>query len=244
MLLAVLSDIHGNGDALGAVLSALRSLPPHRVLHLGDLAGYNAEPAPCVRWAMDGGVEGVEGNHDAVASGKEEGAGFNPDARDAALWARERLSPPEREYLASLPARVSLPGGILLCHGAPSDRDRYLLAPSQAGEELLRLPGEVRWVLCGHTHVPGAFVLSPGGTARFHPPALPLRLASGERAVANPGSVGQPRDRDPRGSFLLLDTESGEVRWHRVAYDAEGASRKVREAGLPPFLAARLLEGI
>jgi diadenosine tetraphosphatase ApaH/serine/threonine PP2A family protein phosphatase len=192
---------------------------------------------------MEGGVEGVEGNHDAVASGREEGAGFNAHARAAALWSRERLGEPERSFLARLPPLLSLPGGVLLCHGSPSHRDRYLLSPEEAAAELRRLPADIRWVLAGHTHVGGAFVLSPGGAVRHHPPGAPLRLAPGERAVANPGSVGQPRDRDPRASFLLLDPDAGEARWARVPYDVERAARKVRDAGLPPFLADRLLEG-
>lgn len=206
--------------------------------------GYNAEPSECVRWAAEGAVEGVEGNHDAVASGKEEGEGFNAQALAAALWTREALSPAEREHLAALPSLLSLPGEILLCHGAPSSRDRYLLAPSQAAEELSSAPGAPRWVLAGHTHVGGAFVSDGRGSCRFHPPAAPLRLAPGERAVVNPGSVGQPRDRDPRASFLVLDTETGEAGWHRVRYDAEAAARKVVAAGLPAFLAERLPAGM
>jgi diadenosine tetraphosphatase ApaH/serine/threonine PP2A family protein phosphatase len=243
MRVVVISDLHANGDALVALEPLVRSLSPDRTVHLGDLAGYNAEPSACVRWAMEGAVEGVEGNHDAVASGREEGEGFNAHARFAALWSRGRLDAAERAFLASLPSRVHLSREAILCHGAPSDRDRYLFVPETAAEELLRLPAEVRWVLAGHTHVAGAFVLSPDGRARFHPPGLPLRLAAGERAVVNPGSAGQPRDRDPRGSFLVLDLEAGEAAWHRFPYDVEGAARKVREAGLPPFLADRLLAG-
>ena len=244
MRLAVVSDIHANGDALDAVAREIARLRADRVVHLGDLVGYNAEPERCVAWAADNAVEGVMGNHDAVACGKSDGADFNPVALAAARWTAARLSAGAAAFLARLPDRIAIGDGILLVHGAPSDPDRYLFRLADAEEELAALcagPGP-RVVFCGHTHLPAAFVRTRRGEVAAAPPDA-LRLAPGDRAILNPGSVGQPRDRDPRASFLVYDTETGEASWVRVPYDVKACQEKVLAAGLPRFLAARLSEG-
>ncbi|GAB4228516.1 MAG: metallophosphoesterase family protein [Deltaproteobacteria bacterium] len=244
MNVAILSDIHSNFDALSAVAEELRRLRPDRVYHLGDLAGYNAQPEECVRWAMANTAGGVCGNHDAVACGRTGGRDFHAAARRAALWSRDRISPESREYLARLPVQLSVEGVGLLVHGAPSDPGRYIVSAEQAAEELstlFALPARGP-IYFGHTHIAGGFRCDPGAPAALVPPRA-LELRAGERSMLNPGSVGQPRDRNRDASFLLVDTGSRKVTWVRVPYDVESARRKVLSAGLPPEFADRLRDG-
>jgi predicted phosphodiesterase len=245
MKIAVLSDIHGNGEALDAVARELERREHDRVFHLGDLAGYNAEAEKCVRWAMERTTGGILGNHDAVASGKAGGESFNAPALIAARWSASHISDGSREYLGALPDRLVLDGGILLVHGAPSDTNRYLFTLDDAVDELDGLHGEgfPKIVFFGHTHVPAAVIRRRDGSTEAASPGG-LRLREGERVLLNPGSVGQPRDRDPRASFLLFDTVSLTVAWIRVPYDIPACQRKILAAGLPRLFADRLTEGM
>lgn len=243
MRIAVVSDIHSNGEALDAVARKIESLRPDRVVHLGDLTGYNAEPDRCVRWVRDREVPGVVGNHDAVVAGRADGRFFHAPALAAARWSAAHVSRETLDYLGTLPESLRLGPDILLVHGAPSDPDRYLFLPEDAEEEIHALhPGEQgapRVVFFGHTHVPCAFVRRRDG-ATVSAPLEGFRLGKGEIGMLNPGSVGQPRDRDPRASFLLYDADTGGVEWLRVPYDVPACQRKVTAAGLPPFFAGRL----
>jgi len=240
---AFLSDIHANGDALAAVTRELARIRPDRVYHLGDLVGYNAEPEVCVRWAMDNAAGGVSGNHDAVACGRSSGRHFHAAALQAALWSRDHISGEARAYLSALPLQLSAGCGSLLVHGSPTDPDRYVFSVEQASRELgsLFAAGEGP-IFFGHTHVAGAFVRREYGKVEEVPPGE-LLLGRGERALVNPGSVGQPRDRNPDASFVLFDPEARKVTWIRVPYDVEAARRKVLEAGLPRIFGERLRDG-
>jgi predicted phosphodiesterase len=243
--IAILSDLHANGDALAAVVAELERRSPDRVFHLGDLVGYNAEPERCVRWAMANTAGGVAGNHDAVACGRASGDNFHAAARVAALWARDHISPEAREYLARLPARFELEEGPVLVHGAPGDPDRYVYSVAQAEREMAaaRSGAAPAPVFFGHTHVAGGFVRRKSGVVEPVSPDV-FRLRRGEAALLNPGSVGQPRDRDPQACFLLYDTGLAEAAWVRVPYDVEAARAKVLEAGLPTVFADRLRDGM
>lgn len=245
MKIAVVSDIHSNGDALDAVARELERRGPDRVYHLGDLVGYNAEPEKCVRWAMAHTSAGVLGNHDAVVCGKATGETFHRPALVAARWSAEHVSDASLAYLAGLPASHRASDRILLVHGSPSDPDRYLFLLEDAEEEIDRLPGKAApaVVFFGHTHLPTAFVRRKDGTT-VSAPLDGFRVGEEERAMMNPGSVGQPRDRDPRASFLLFDARTGEATWVRIAYDVEACRRRILAAGLPAFFAARLADGI
>lgn len=244
MNVAILSDIHANFDALSAVAAEIARRRPNRVYHLGDLAGYNAQPEECIRWAMANTAAGVSGNHDAVACGRATGRNFHAAARRAALWSRDRISPEARDYLFRLPVQLSVEGGALLVHGAPSDPGRYVDTIDHAAQELSTLFASVATgpIFFGHTHAAGGFVRRKDG--RVEPvPAKEFRLLPGERSLLNPGSVGQPRDRNRDASFLLFDTEARKVTWVRVPYDVEAAHRKVLEAGLSREFADRLRDG-
>jgi predicted phosphodiesterase len=242
--LAVVSDIHSNGDALQAVAREIDRQRIDGVVHLGDLVGYNAEPEPCVRWAREHAAEGVFGNHDAVVCGKASGEFFHTPALVAARWSAKHISSESMAYLAGLPESLRLPERILLVHGAPSDPDRYLFLLEDAEEEIdvLSAGSPPRVVFFGHTHVPVAFVRRKDGNT-VSAPLTGLRVEEGETALLNPGSVGQPRDRDPRASFLVFDTSTGEASWIRAPYDVGSCQRKVLAADLPRFFAARLTDG-
>jgi diadenosine tetraphosphatase ApaH/serine/threonine PP2A family protein phosphatase len=242
---AILADIHSNFDALSAVGEELARRRPDRIFHLGDLAGYNAQPEECIRWAMANTAGGITGNHDAVACGRATGWTFHDAARKAALWSRERISPESRDYLSRLPVQHSIEGGALLVHGAPSEPGRYVDSTEHAARELSTLFASVATgpIFFGHTHAAGGFVQREDGRVESVP-AKEFRLLPGERALLNPGSVGQPRDGDRDASFLLFDTVDGTVTWVRVPYDVDAASRKVLDAGLPGEFADRLRDGM
>ncbi|MGA6994071.1 MAG: metallophosphoesterase family protein [Candidatus Deferrimicrobiaceae bacterium] len=242
--IAVVSDIHSNGDALEAVIREIDRQRADRVLHLGDLVGYNAEPEKCVRWAREHAAAGIMGNHDAVVTGKASGEFFHAPALLAARWSAKHISPESVAYLSALPERLRFSEEILLAHGAPSDPDRYLFLLEDAEEEVDMLSGgsPPRVVFFGHTHVPAAYVRKKDGST-VSAPLEGLRIEKGETAMLNPGSVGQPRDRNPLSSFLVFDTGSGEASWIRVSYDVKSCQRKVCAAGLPGFFAARLANG-
>ena len=244
MRIAVLSDIHANGDALDAVAREIERHRVERMVHLGDLVGYNAEPEKCVQWAREHATAGVMGNHDAVVCGRASGEFFHAPALRAARWSAEHISPDSMEYLASLPESFRLPEGVLLVHGAPSDPDRYLFLLEDAEKEMDTLaaisPPAV--VFFGHTHVPVAFVRKKDGST-VSAPLAEFRVGEGEVAMLNPGSVGQPRDRNPFSSFLLFDTDERSASWIRVPYDVGSCRRKVVAAGLPGFFATRLAYG-
>ncbi len=238
-----MSDIHSNAEALDAVAREIARRRLDRVVHLGDLVGYNAEPERCVAWAVENAAEGVMGNHDAVVCGKSGGENFNPAALEAARWSAAHVSARSVAVLSRLPERVAIGDDILLVHGAPSDPDRYLFRLEDVEDEMAALPGPApRIVFFGHTHVPAAFVRRKGASV-VAAPLEGFRLGPGDRAMLNPGSVGQPRDRDPRATFLVFDTGTASASWVRVPYDVKSCQEKVLAAGLPRFFAARLSQG-
>src|SRR4030065_518744 len=212
--------------------------------------GRGAEPEACVRWARENAA-GIVGNHDAVVSGKSSGEFFHAPALLAAQWSAEHISPDSMAYLAGLPERprppperLALPEGILIVPGPPSDPDRYLFLLEDAEEEIDMLSGvsPPRVVFFGHTHVPAAFVRRKDGSS-VSAPLEGLQIGGGGTQMLNPGSVGQPRDRNPHASFLVFDTSTGRVSWIRVPYDVRSCQRKVRGAGSPRCFAARLADG-
>lgn len=240
MRVAVLSDIHSNLVALDAVLAHAGAVDA--VWHLGDVVGYGPDPDGVVRRLIEVGALGVRGNHDAAALGGREIDWFNPEARAAAEWTRDTIDGTTRAWLSALPERNTT-GRLTLVHGSPRDPIReYITTAGVALENLAML--ETDFGLHGHTHVPVAFCLGlderlrvvapgPGGTLELE----------GQRALINPGSVGQPRDGDPDASYLVLDPEAATVTWHRVVYDIPAVQAAIRAAGLPGRLADRLAFG-
>jgi diadenosine tetraphosphatase ApaH/serine/threonine PP2A family protein phosphatase len=238
--IAVVSDIHSNLVALDAVLTRIGSVDA--LWHLGDVVGYGPEPDGVVERLAALGAVGVRGNHDAAASGGAEIDWFNPDARAAMEWTRRAISGTTRAWLAALPVR-RIEAGFTLVHGSPRDPIwEYVTSAALARAGLSAISTEHG--LHGHTHVPIAFT-EVDGRMRTLAPRAGNTVALGEgRMLLNPGSVGQPRDGDPRASYLVMDLEKGTATWGRTAYDFEAVGVKMRAAGLPARLADRLRVGV
>lgn len=238
----IISDIHANLEALESVLALAPPATFDRLLVLGDIVGYGADPNAVVDLvrALAPNVV-IRGNHDKVAAGIEDPEGFNAAARHSALWTHEQLTVANRAYLAGLPQGPLVSNGVEVCHGSPEDEDAYIFEHSHA---LHALAAATR-PLCffGHTHVQIGYwasddafdVLVPDGDADCH-----VTLESNRRYLINPGSVGQPRDGDPRAAFAEYDGARHEVVLRRAPYDVATAQAKISTAGLPEGLARRL----
>jgi diadenosine tetraphosphatase ApaH/serine/threonine PP2A family protein phosphatase len=205
------------------------------------VVGYGPDPDAVVERLASLGASGVRGNHDAAACGGQEIDWFNPEARRAIEWTREVISARTRAWLAALPQRWSS-GDYSLVHGSPRDPTwEYVLSAPVARAGLTALG--TRHGLHGHTHVPLAWRAEDDWVTMVDPRAEPVLELDERSTLVNPGSVGQPRDGDPRASWALLDTETGTVMWHRVAYDIAAVQARMADAGLPRALAARLAVG-
>jgi diadenosine tetraphosphatase ApaH/serine/threonine PP2A family protein phosphatase len=242
MRVAVVSDIHGNIHALEAVLQALADDNADELWCLGDLVGYGPRPNECCAAAAGRASVCLVGNHDLLALGhdvlEEE---FNPDAAEAGRWTRSALTDGSREFLEALPSQTEVEGAQLF-HGSPRDPVWDYVLSREGMVEALELTS-APLVLVGHSHVPFAF--SAGGELAFGPSLAGAEAELADlRWVLNPGSVGQPRDGDPRASYLVLDLGAGRASFRRVAYDVERTQREIREEGLPETLAARLATGV
>jgi diadenosine tetraphosphatase ApaH/serine/threonine PP2A family protein phosphatase len=237
---AVLSDIHGNLVALEAALATVGSVDA--VWHLGDVVGYGPEPDGVVERLAGLGAVGVAGNHDLAAIGGDQIAWFNPDARAAMEWTRRRISDGTKAWLAALPGRQRV-AEFSLVHG--SERDpvwEYVTSVPVARANLAVL--ETRFGLHGHTHLPMAWAERDGRVEAIAPSADSTFQLTLERALLNPGSVGQPRDGDPTAGYLVIDEDAGLCTWRRVAYDVPTVQAAMLEAGLPRRLADRLGFGL
>lgn len=245
MRLAILSDIHANREAFEAVLAAAEAAGAERLVLLGDIVGYGADPEWCAERARALAAEGavvLQGNHDE-AVGKP-GATMNATAAFALEWTRRQLGAEARAFLASLPLSAR-EGECLFVHAdasAPASWN-YVLDAADAGAHLAAC--EARVSFCGHVHRPALYSLAGAGkVTHFRPVSrTPVPLLPQRRWLAVVGSVGQPRDGNPQAAFCLYDTESAELQFRRVAYDVETAAEKIRAAGLPASLADRLAEG-
>jgi predicted phosphodiesterase len=246
----ILSDIHGNFEALRAVLGHVRRKRYDQVLFLGDAVGYGASPNQALKWlrSLGNGLVVVRGNHDRVCAGLDSGEYFNQYAREATVWTNEHLDARYLEYLRSFPVGpIEINESIAVCHGSPMDEDTYIFSAYDAQIAFNVLSQQV--IFFGHTHVPSAFSLRMASAT----PTLDVQLLSGRRIVLdiepdtryliNPGSVGQPRDRDPRASYAIYDDVHKRLHLYRVTYRAEAARRRIYDAGLPQVLGDRLLYG-
>ncbi|MDP2662244.1 MAG: metallophosphoesterase family protein [Dehalococcoidia bacterium] len=243
MRYAILSDIHSNLVAFQAVLEHLETVGPFdQIWCLGDVVGYGPAPNECIELLRSFGHVCIAGNHDWAAVDKLDISTFNPEAADAALWTSRELLPHNQAYLQSLPSTL-VRGDFTMAHGSPRDPIwEYVLSTGSATMAFESFAGP--YCLIGHSHIPLLFQLNQGGTVsrqRFAPDR-PTRLDGG-RWLLNPGSVGQPRDGDPRASYVLYDAGSGECRHFRIAYDIPATQAEMRRLHLPPPLADRLSYG-
>jgi len=235
----LLSDIHANLVALEAVLTALGKVDALWVT--GDTVGYGPDPGDTLALLRERGALLVQGNHDrAVATG--EGLEFFHDrAAEAALMHQQWLSAADRDALGALPQIVKA-GRFTLCHGSLRDPLWEYVTTTRAADATLQL-AETEHCCNGHTHIPAFFHLSPKGARATHVvqgTIYPLE----ERTLINAGSVGQPRDGDPRAAFAVLDTDAGTVTFYRASYQVDETQRRIHARGLPEMFADRLAFGI
>jgi predicted phosphodiesterase len=236
----ILSDIHGNQEALEAVLADAAGRYD-RILCLGDLVGYGADPNAVVEWMRRNAAAIVRGNHDKGCCGLDTVEHYNPAARASAMWTSASLAPENRDYLEKLPRGPLRYEGFDLVHGSPLDEDEYLITLGDAAQ--VRIHFDAPLVFFGHTHIQGGFLVARGGVKRILPDGV-FTLDSKHCYLVNPGAVGQPRDRDPRAAYALYSPQEHFVEYRRVEYDIQKAAGKILAAGLPDSLAARLFEGM
>ncbi len=249
MRLLILSDIHANLEALEACLDAAPEYD--QVYNLGDIVGYGANPNEVTERSRDLGSIFVRGNHDKACTGLSDLSDFNPIAGAAALWTREKLTNDHLQFLRALPQGPLAPvQNVQLVHGSPRDEDEYILLAGDAYVILAQVAAPLTFF--GHTHVQRCFLLEGNGQGKSFVPiyksakskqTIKLELKAHTKYMVNPGSVGQPRDNDPRAAFLLYDMDAGVITFHRVPYNIERAQEKIFSAGLPERLAIRLEEG-
>ncbi|MDB5555899.1 MAG: metallophosphoesterase [Rhizobium sp.] len=245
MRIAILSDIHANREAFTICLAAADAARADRLVILGDIVGYGADPVWCLdktRELVANGAVVLRGNHDdAVAKSTQS---MNLNARLAIEWTRNQLSAEDRAFLGSLPMQVSEDDRLYVHASANAPEAwHYMLDADDARGHFLHSNAAVSF--CGHTHQPALFSASPAGRiTAFTPNATePIPLSQQRQWLAVMGSVGQPRDGNPAAAFALYDPETRELRFQRIAYDIEAAASKIRKMGLPEALADRLFAG-
>lgn len=245
MKVAVISDVHGNLEALQSVLRAIDAANVDQVWSLGDAVGYGARPSRCMSLLRRHCDVQLAGNHDLVAAGTTSAESFSRPARIAVSWTAQQLSADERAELAGF-ASAAQHEGIGIAHGSMRDPAwEYVVEPAVAHA---CLESQVQEVVCvGHSHLALSWHQDPdhedGAIGTLREPGETVLLDDGPW-ILNPGSVGQPRDRDPRAAWMLLDLAAGTATWHRQPYDIASAQAAIRSAGLPDRLADRLGAGL
>ncbi len=245
MRLAVFSDIHANRQAFGACLDFARARGAERTILLGDYVGYGADPEWTVETVMGlvaNGALAVRGNHDnAVGTASEF---MNAEAQAAIEWTRGRLSTAQRQFLSELPLTLQEDDRLYVHSEASHPQHwRYVQATPDAARSLVATKAHVTF--CGHIHRPALYSMSITAkmTGLVPTTGVPVQLLRGRQWLAVLGSVGQPRDGDPAAGFAMFDTVSGEITYCRVPYDVEAAAQRIRDNGLPRWLADRLTAG-
>ncbi len=247
-LIAIISDIHGNLEALEAVFKAIEADGVEYVIHLGDLVGYNANPRECLHLLQRQRVLSILGNHDYGVLEPDSAEHFNVLAFQALAYSMRQLSDEDRRYLLGMPRTEVLWDRYLICHGTPENLETYIMNVFQA-KRVFNLLGRyysgLRICFFGHTHLqhvwasdPRGKVFLPGGSDST------LALEAENLYLVNPGSVGQPRQKDNRARYLLFDTDRELLTFRAVPYDIRKAQEKIRKAKLPEYLALRLQDGI
>jgi predicted phosphodiesterase len=243
----ILSDIHSNIEALEACVQRAKNARYDRVLCCGDIVGYGPNPVEAIDGVRGLKAVTIRGNHDRVAAGLDEASQFNPNARLAVYWTRSMLPEGYRDYLSRLPVGpLEVNETAQLVHGALTDEDDYIFTEADADANLLLSPKRITFF--GHSHFPVVFTTDPEGNSI---PAqsyefdefIAVKCEPGKKMFVNPGSVGQPRDGDPRASFAIWDQDHEKIEFYRVEYDIRQTQKKMRDAQLPVYLIERLAHG-
>lgn len=245
MRTALLSDIHGNREALAACLAHIARNPVDRIMFMGDIVGYGADPVWCLDKVMElcgTGAQALLGNHDEAVF--KTAPDMNAAAMAAIQWTRTKLNPEHVAFLEQIPLLIE-EGEVMFVHAsAAQPREWHYMVKDRDADICLRYTDK-RVVICGHVHRPQYFhAMDRRPIEAFTPPAgVPIPLLRQRRWVLVLGSVGQPRDHIPAAAYSVFDSAQGRITMHRVGYDIDTAARKIRDAGLPPSLAERLYTG-
>ena len=243
----ILSDIHSNIEGLEACVQRAKEAGYDRVLCCGDLVGYGPNPAEAIDGIRALNALTIRGNHDRVAAGLDEATQFNPHARLAIYWTRSVLPDSYREYLARLPVGpLDVNEAAQLVHGAVTDEDDYIFTEADADENFPLTKKSMTFF--GHSHFPVVFTTDSEGNSMLansyeFDEFIAVKCEADKKLFVNPGSVGQPRDGDPRASFAIWDQDRERIEFYRVEYDVGRTQQKMREAQLPPYLIQRLAHG-
>lgn len=238
MRTGIFGDIHANLPAFDAVLDAMKREGVEQMFCLGDVVGYGADAKACIDRVRELEIPIVAGNHDWAVAGRLDLEYFNPHARAAVEWTRDALTQDDLDWLRGLEPLDQV-GELTLAHGTMHDPEdfEYLQTPYDAYLSFQVMKTRVGFV--GHSHIPVTFLDGMPITYSIDP----VLALEGRRAIGNPGSVGQPRDEDPRAAFMVYDSEADTVSIHRTEYDIDDAAKRIIDAGLPPILADRLRVG-
>jgi predicted phosphodiesterase len=242
----ILSDIHANWEALQAVLARAQS-GYDRIVCCGDVVGYGADPDAVAEWTRNNIASIVRGNHDKACAGLEDLEWFNPVARASAVWTQQVMKPDNILYLHDLAKGPERVDGFQIVHGSPLDEDEYVVTEQDVAQVAPYLDSSLSFF--GHTHLQGGFLCHRNGVRRLRSVdseagAETLDLEAGASYLINPGSVGQPRDGDPRAAYAIYQPDARTVTLCRAEYDVAAAQKKILDAGLPELLALRLEAGI
>jgi predicted phosphodiesterase len=238
MKIAIISDIHSNLDALKAVSRDIEIECVDQIWCLGDIVGYGAYPNECIKWVEENASKTVLGNHELGVLSMADLDQFNPYARETIVWTKKTLSDESVDFLSSLSLQA-FTDNCQLVHDTPDNPGSMVYITDERLAYKALISQKRRICFFGHTHIPATFKLTSAGAETIKNRTL---LALSGRYLINPGSVGQPRDRNPDASYIIFDGER--VSFKRVPYDTKKAAKSIIEAGLPEFLAARLLVGV
>jgi diadenosine tetraphosphatase ApaH/serine/threonine PP2A family protein phosphatase len=238
----ILADVHGNLEALEAVLADADKRGAERYVCVGDIVGYGANPSECVARVRTLTTQIVAGNHDCAVVGRADVEYFNLYARDAVLWTRAHLLPEDHAFLSGLPLTLQA-NGLTLVHATVHEPELFGYIESALAARLSFEALQTDIAFVGHSHVPVTFFYEPRGDEIWYSQDAEIPLGDFSKSIINVGSVGQPRDDNPQAAYALYDSAERTVTIRRVPYDVETARRKILAAGLPEILATRLLLG-
>ena len=245
MKYAIISDIHSNLEAFQTVLDRIHQEKVDKIVCLGDLVGYNANPNECVELSKNENIQCILGNHDAAVVGKADINYFNVIAKQAILWTKKKLTTKNIQFLESLSENCFIDSDFFIVHGSPADRDEYIFTLREAKHHFEYLKkNSIRLCFFGHTHRRSLYQLTSKGNFKDKTGEESLKLRKSNYYMINPGGVGQPRDSDPRASFLFYDSDKNIIEMVRLEYDINKCAKKVLDAGLDVRLAQRLFFGM